>query len=182
MPPPTRKRPWWLHSIFNVLGGLLILAVVVGVVVVLGSGGTKNSPATPGAQGAAAPTPATPLAPPRKITAREWQLIAKDPDAHKGERIIVYGQVTQLDAATGTDTMRAAVDGVPHAVEYGYVDYETNTVLSGNPSSLQNVVQSDLFQADVTVKGAISYDTQIGGSTTVPALMIESIQVTGSAK
>jgi hypothetical protein len=56
--------------------------------------------------------------------------IAKDPEAHKGETIIVYGQVRQFDSATGTDSFRASVDGVVHKPSYGYVDYETNTVLT----------------------------------------------------
>jgi hypothetical protein len=49
----------------------------------------------------APPTPVV-LAPAKKITAREWQLIAKDPGSHIGERVTVYGQVTQFDATIGT--------------------------------------------------------------------------------
>lgn len=51
--------------------------------------------------------------------AREWALIAKSPDQHAGERIIVYGEVTQFDAATGTSAFRANVDGVAHPLRYG---------------------------------------------------------------
>ncbi len=134
---------------------------------------------------AVAPLPAPPATEYRKITAREWQLIAKAPDLHLGERIIVYGQVTQFDSATGASGMRANVDGVIHPVRYGYADYETNTVLavgSAEASLLANVVKGDLFTARVVVNGSYAYDTQIGGSTTVPQLIVESIQVTGSAK
>jgi hypothetical protein len=120
--------------------------------------------------------------PDRAIDAREWQLIAKDPDAHEDERIIVYGHVTQFDAATGNDTFRADVDGVEHSGnQYAYLDYEINTILQWDATALQGIVSGDLFTAQVTVGGSISYDTQIGGSTTVPLLTVDTIHVTGSA-
>jgi hypothetical protein len=43
-------------------------------------------------------------------------------------------------------------------------------------------VQDDLFKAEVVVAGSLSYDTQIGGSTTVPLLLVTKITVTGTAK
>lgn len=115
-----------------------------------------------------------------KITARQWKLIAKDPDAHVGEQIIVHGRVSQFDAATGTDAFWADVDGVKRRPSYGYVDYPTNTVLVGQESDLADLVEDDLFTAKVTVSGSLSYDTQIGGETVVPKLEVESITVTGS--
>jgi hypothetical protein len=39
------------------------------------------------------------------------------------------------------------------------------------------VVTNDQFKAEVTVGGSFSYDTQIGGNTTVPVLQIDSITV-----
>ena len=130
---------------------------------------------------APAVTAPVPTGPAKAITAREWLLIAKDPDAHKGERVIVYGEVKQFDSATGSNGFRANVDGVVHPVKYGYATYETNTVLgAGSGVSLSEVVQDDLFRAEVTVVGSYSYGTQIGGNTTVPMLMITKIEVTGS--
>lgn len=124
-----------------------------------------------------------PPAPPRAITAREWALIARSPDAHAGEAIIVYGQVTQFDAATGTTAFRANVDGVKHAASYGYVDYETNTFLSAPSSSmLGDLVNKDLFRAEVIVAGSYTYETTMGGQLTAPKLMVTKIQVTGQAK
>ncbi|WP_344112818.1 hypothetical protein [Kribbella alba] len=116
----------------------------------------------------------------KKITSRQWKLIAKSPDAHIGEAIIIYGRVAQFDAATGTDSFRADVDGVRHRPSYGYVDYPTNTVLAGDVLELADLVEDDLFTAKVTVSGSLSYDTQIGGETTVPSLRVTSITVTGS--
>jgi hypothetical protein len=116
----------------------------------------------------------------KKISARQWKLIAKSPDSHIGEHLIIYGTVTQFDAATGTDTFRANVDGIKHRPSYGFVDYPTNVILTGDESALSDLVEDDLFTARVTVTGSLTYDTTIGGSTTVPQLQIASLSVTGS--
>ncbi len=45
---------------------------------------------------------------------------------------------------------------------------------------LGSVVKGDVFEAQVIVGGSFSYDTQIGGNTTVPKFEIVSINVYGS--
>jgi hypothetical protein len=110
----------------------------------------------------------------KKLTARQWKLIAKNPDDHIGEHYIVYGVVTQFDAATGDEGFRADVDAVHHAEPY---DYDTNTILTGDAADLTNLVEDDQFRAKVTVLGSYSYDTQIGGNTTAPQLSVDSIEV-----
>ncbi len=117
-----------------------------------------------------------PPVPHRAISARDWQIIAKDPDAHQGERVIIHGTVTQFDAATGTSTFRASVDGVQHRQTY---EYPTNTVVRGSPGQLQDIVVDDTFTAEVTVTGSLTYDTSIGGRTTVPTLSVDTITRTG---
>lgn len=163
-PQPPRKRkkwPWVTGAV------VLFLAALIG---------TAINSATPSSR-AADSAPATPLVPHRVINSRDWQLIVKDPDAHEGERIIVYGRVTQFDAATGSDTFRASVDSVDHPGN-AYA-FDTNTVLSGSAPALKDVVIDDLFRAEVTVAGSMSYGTQIGGSTTVPMLTVDTIKVIG---
>jgi hypothetical protein len=118
----------------------------------------------------------------KKLSARQWAKIAKAPDAHAGEAYIVYGHVAQFDSATGDDQFRADVDGVRHAVSYGYVDYPTNTLMTNVLADLSDLVDDDLFTAKVIVLGSYKYDTQIGGETTVPWLSVMSIKVTGAAK
>lgn len=125
--------------------------------------------------------PATPLVY-QALTAHAWAEIAKDPDSHAGEAYIVYGEVTQFDAATGSSAFRADVGGTrQYPDEFGFVSYPTNTVLDGDTATLGPVVEKDLFTARITVTGSLSYDTQIGGSTTVPELQVSSITVTGHA-
>lgn len=144
---------------------------------------TTASPTTTAPTTTAAPTATYTYAPPapaRAITAREWALIAKNPDAHIGERIIVHGEVTRFDSGTGDSAFRANVDGVVHKVKYGYADYETNTLLAGTSSDLAEVVADDLFTAETTVTGSLTYDTSIGGGAAVPQLLITKITITGS--
>ena len=92
--------------------------------------------------------------------------MVKKPDAFIGKRFIIYGEVTQFDAATGEDAFLADT-AHKNTTEYGYFDGE-NTMLTGDASDLSDVVENDVFKATVTVLGSHSYDTQIGGNTTVP--------------
>lgn len=111
------------------------------------------------------------------ITSRQWKKIAKDPDAHVGETIVIYGQVTQFDSATGTDTFRADVGGVRDSCDFGLCTYPTNTVLTGDADRLSKLVSDDTFRAKVTVLGSLDYDTQLGGETTVPSLQVDKVKV-----
>jgi hypothetical protein len=105
--------------------------------------------------------------------------VAKDPASHVGQSIVVYGHVTQFDSATGTSGFLATVDGVLHRPQYGYANYPTSTVLSGDPAALSNVVKGDLFTAEVAVAGPYTYATTMGGQATVPMLTITKLTVTG---
>jgi hypothetical protein len=175
------------------VGVLAVLGVLFIAIVVFAPGPSSTGQPAPSATGSStssrattasgsSPNPVIPSGPAREITAREWAKIAKDPQSAVGQKIIVYGQVTQFDAVTGTDGFRANVDGVKHQVSYGYADYETNTILGGDASTLADLVEKDLFRAEVVVAGAYTYETTMGGQTTVPLLKVVKIQTTGSAK
>ncbi|MGN9778052.1 hypothetical protein ACTMS0_20150 [Micromonospora sp. H33] len=141
---------------------------------------TTAAPTTAAPTSAApSPTKTTPAPKPKPpsyktLSERQWKLIAKNPDAYIGKTYVVFGRVTQFDAATGVDSFRADVGHKRMADEY---DYETNTMLSGDSDDLENLVEDDIFRANVTVLGSYSYETQIGGETTVPMLMVASIKV-----
>lgn len=111
------------------------------------------------------------------LTPREFELLVKDPDAHKGETYIIYGEVTQFDAATGTDKFRADTGAVRSKIKYGFTDYKQNSWMTGDSEMLADVVGGDCFVAKVTLGGSYSYDTQIGGSTTVPLFEVDVIEV-----
>ena len=116
----------------------------------------------------------------KKLTSREWAKVAKSPGAHTGEAYIVYGVVTQFDSATGDDQFRADVGGVRQRPSYGFVNYPTNTLMTNFSGDVSDLVEDDLFTAKVIVLGSFSYDTQIGGNTTVPQLQVMSLSVTGN--
>jgi hypothetical protein len=120
-------------------------------------------------------------APARTISARDWQLIAKDPEAHDGERTVLSGEITQFDTALGPDRFRASVDAVQHATDE-LPGYNTTAVLSGSRSDLAGVVEGDVFRAEVAVEGTWDYRMLLDGDITVPALTVTEIQVIGSPR
>jgi hypothetical protein len=202
IPPPVQAPPRKRKGLLGTVGALVLLLFIVALVggnksttpqvPTTPTWGTATTSATPTPTAAPVPAPAVsepavivqdaPLQPARKITARDWQLIAKNPDAHTGERIIVYGQVTQFDATTGTSGFRANVDGAVHKPSYGYADYDINTMLAGDANTLGNVVEKDLFKAEATVAGSLTYQTTLGGNLTVPQLTVTKIDVIGHVK
>lgn len=196
--PGKPPRPWYKKKRFIIPAGLVGLLVLPGL---LGGGDdTSSSTAAPAATTVAAPTvtPATPApsatttapepvktstaAKPTKyqaISARDFKLLVKDPDSFAGKAYRIYGVVTQFDAATGSNGFRADTGATKLKADDWY-EFDQNSVLTGDESVLAEVVQDDLFQANVIVAGSYTYDTQIGGSTTVPAFEIQEISVYGS--
>ncbi|MGQ4818971.1 hypothetical protein ACQ1ZK_17875, partial [Enterococcus faecium] len=92
-------------------------------------------------------------------------------DDHIARLMVVYGRITQLDAATGKCFVRVSIS---HTPQDDWYDYEHNSV--GFPGDgewdcpvLDRFVADDGVKLWVTIGGSLSYDTQIGGSTTVPA-------------
>src|SRR5688572_27757516 len=55
----------------------------------------------------AAPAVTAPAGPAREVSSRDWAKIARSADQHAGEHVVIYGEVTQFDAATGDSTLRA---------------------------------------------------------------------------
>jgi hypothetical protein len=107
---------------------------------------------------------------------REFALMVKNPDAWNGRKIIVHGVVTQFDAATGISAFRADTGPAPLSDPY---DYDQNTyIVARDPSVLADVVEKDMVTMYVEVEGAYTYDTQIGGSATVPAMSVNIIEMT----
>lgn len=91
------------------------------------------------------------------VTEAEWNLISRTPDAHVGERVIVYRQVAQADSNTGPDMVLLSAG--PAQTEPW--DYSTTVVLRGDVATLS---EGDTFHGEIEVRGRIDYDTLIGGS------------------
>lgn len=176
------------HKKLSIISGIILV-----IFTLIGIGSVNNTPtsnttstntASDSSDDTSAAISTQPSLPPctsyQTIDSQTWLEVVKDPDSYKGRCYTVYGEVTQFDAATGTSEFRADVGGVRQTPSYGYVSYPTNTYLTGDANTLKPVVEKDLFTANVMVLGSYSYDTQIGGNTTVPQLQVDTITVTGT--
>ncbi|QDO87427.1 hypothetical protein FNH13_02995 [Ornithinimicrobium ciconiae] len=112
-----------------------------------------------------------------ELSTRDLALVMKDPDAHSGERYVVYGYIWQFDAATGTEGFMARIDPVQHSRSY---DFDHNIAAhAGEAGLFDDLVEGDIVRMHVQVRGAYSYDTQIGGNTTVPMLRVNIVEAVG---
>lgn len=112
-------------------------------------------------------------------TERELALVAKDPDAAFGDIMVVYGEITQFDSATGKCKFRA---NIGHQNMADAWDYDHNALFMAGFSDeecpiLDDFIADDEVEITATVMGSLSYDTQIGGSTTVPSFLVSKISL-----
>ncbi len=105
---------------------------------------------------------------------REWALIVKNPDKYLGDKFVVYAEISQFDAATGEDTFRA--DAYPYNTGSIWIDGD-NCLFTGSARELEDYVEDDVVRVWVTSLGSFSYDTQIGGTTTVPLFSVDKIEL-----
>lgn len=108
-----------------------------------------------------------------ELSGRDFQLLIKDPEAAAGDKHVIYGEVYQLDAATGDRSMMVYASAEPDALGLG----DNVMVNVRDAGLLKPVVSGDAVKLFVTVDGAISYDTQIGGRTTVPEFTAAIVEV-----
>lgn len=114
-----------------------------------------------------------------EIDRRAWAQVVRDPDAFVGDKYVIYGYVTQFDSATGIDTFRADTDAVWFEDWY---DYDHNTLVTAADSDvIKEVLKGDVVKMHVQVGGSFTYDTQIGGSTTVPVVLVNIIEILSSS-
>ncbi len=190
----VRKQPLGLSLTGLILGGLaLLVALVVTISFTAFIGSSSQSDGRPVPQVTTTPEnpepqPTAEVAEPEvepelvvpdlatfgTVDERTFALIAKEPDAHIGTNLIVFGDVAQLDSATGPCNMLLSA---AEAQQENSFDYEQNTfATSGDGDAVCPVfdplVEGDHVKMWVTVLGSFSYDTQIGGNTTVPAFQV----------
>jgi hypothetical protein len=110
------------------------------------------------------------------IGLRDYALLIKDPDAHIGEKVIIYGAVEQFDSSTGNSELRATTMAYPHPPTD---DDEYNALIeaTSDPSILANVVSGDFIRMYVVVDGTESYTSTIGAELTVPKFSVNIINV-----
>ncbi len=110
-------------------------------------------------------------------SSRTWALIVKSPDNYIGGHYTVWACITQFDAATGEDQFRGQASYRKES--YWYTNGK-NAIFSGGTDQLSAFVEDDIVVMQVVVVGAVTYDTQAGGSTTVPAFLVFGITRKGS--
>lgn len=138
----------------------------------------SSAPANPEPSEPAAEEPAAPdLTTFEEVDDRTWALIVKDPDAHKGKELVLYGSIMQFDSATGRCAMIVHTEATQRESSY---DYDQNVfAVAGDWQTscpvFDPLVEDDHVKMWITVLESFSYDTQIGGNTTVP--MVEVLQV-----
>jgi hypothetical protein len=148
----------------------------------------KPSPTTSSAAPTPSPTPTpTPTEEPdvpadpadyEKLGTRDLALITKNPDSHLGRQVQVYANITQFDAATGDCIFRGDTAYTNMADSW---DYEHNSMFMAEGGvgceALGDFVADDQVLVMATVGPSYSYDTQIGGSTTVPTYIVDGIDL-----
>jgi hypothetical protein len=113
----------------------------------------------------------------KKLSNRSWQKLVKAPDKYIGRTYQVWACITQFDAATGEDTFRGEASNKKRT--YWFLDGD-NALFTGSEAQLAEFVQDDVVAMRVTTLGSFSYDTQIGGNTTVPWFSVDRISRKGS--
>ncbi|MEE3851927.1 DUF2510 domain-containing protein [Gordonia sp. LSe1-13] len=112
----------------------------------------------------------------QQTDSRTWQLVVKNPDAHIGEKYVVYGYVVQADSAMGSSAIRVQTDG--QQVEW--YDMDVNTVANAGLASFSEIVEDDLVTMWVEITGSVTYDTTMGGSMTAPEVEVNIIEQYGT--
>lgn len=108
------------------------------------------------------------------LTPRDYALIAKDPTKHIGERIVVFGEISQFDSATGPNLFMANTAAEQASDYWGL---ETSAVVTGKPGLFDDVVADDVVKIWATVTGDWTYDTALKVPRTVLSLQANMIEV-----
>ncbi|WP_354497841.1 hypothetical protein [Mycetocola sp. 2940] len=114
-----------------------------------------------------------------EIPERDFALLVKDPDAAVGKNLVVYGSVWQFDAASGKCSFLASTASALMESDW---EYSQDVMAFGGDGEsdcplLAPVVEGDVVKMWVTNTGSYSYDTQIGGNTTVPLFEVKQVEV-----
>jgi hypothetical protein len=167
-----------------------LTTMVVAVSGLSGCGGQSRSPSASttdtfldhvNSAVAAAPTTTTPTASPddlnpstyETLSAREFALLVKNPDANIGRKIVLYGVVVQFDTSTGQNSFIAGTGAEPG-------DYSEKSIFyAHDPSILSSVVARDTVTIWCTGNGTETYQTQNKGERTVPKFWVNIIKDAG---
>ena len=110
----------------------------------------------------------------KTLSKRAWQRLVKAPDRYSGKRYRMWACISQFDAATGEESFLASA-----SYKNWRDDWWLNgdsAFFTGNANRLDSFVEDDIVWMQVESLGSFSYDTQIGGNTTVPLFEVKAIK------
>lgn len=159
------------------IGAVLVAEIATGVrsgLAGLGQALEEGAPTASASQSASpVPDPADFI----QVDAAEWAAIAENPDRAKDRPVVVFAEVMQFDGSTGLDRFLAST-GVDQP---GELELQTNTLLIGDEVLLDGVETGDVLKVHAVVTGSVEYETQVGGTATVPVLVIAQLEDVGYA-
>jgi hypothetical protein len=109
------------------------------------------------------------------LSDRDFELWVRNADDHKGEKLVIYGEVFQFDTVTGPSAFLADVAGTEQ--DYAYEYDITASVAAASEELLADVVEDDIVKMWVVGAGTYTYDTAMGGQNTVPLFLVTQIEV-----
>jgi hypothetical protein len=101
--------------------------------------------------------------------------VTKNPDAYTGQVFVIVVEISQFDAATGPCSFRAYWDNADHQYTFDYAGDNAYFSSGDGDSScpiLDGIDQEDVVRVWVRSTGSLSYETTLGGSTTVPSFEV----------
>lgn len=169
-PPKKKRRAVWLVLL------TVVIALFAGCAIIASGLSSSSTESQLGSKERAAVSQAQ-IDAATELSERDLALLVKDPESYSGKTMIIYAKLTQFDAATGKCIFRASIS---HKKGENSWDYGENSIFRGgdgssNCPSLDGFVTDDEVRITATSLGAISYETQIRGNTTVPAFKVEAI-------
>ncbi|OGO53566.1 MAG: hypothetical protein A2V85_08090 [Chloroflexi bacterium RBG_16_72_14] len=108
-----------------------------------------------------------------ELSKRAWQKVVKSPDTYMGKGYKLWACIWQFDAATGADGFLGYASY--RREDYWALDGE-NAAFAGDAAQLSDFVEGDIVAMSVVGLGSYSYDTQVGGNTTVPSFQVVKIK------
>jgi|GEM_PF-1296838 len=108
----------------------------------------------------------------KEISSRDLEVILKDVRANSGQRIVLYGSISQFDSATGPGRFLASVG----TSSLGVGNFESAHMV-GDPATLQPFVKGDDVKIYVIVDGEFSYTSAADIKFTVPQFQVGIIEL-----
>ncbi|QBI18881.1 hypothetical protein ER308_04525 [Egibacter rhizosphaerae] len=111
--------------------------------------------------------------------------VERNPEEYEGECLHMFARIVQFDSATGPCAFHARVSAEHSSgigdydvrSAFGYEDSPMLSALTEDCPDLDGITNNDIVEVWATGRGSYSYDTTIGGGTTVPAFKIDTIEL-----